>query len=145
MTQANGNIEAQLWGTADELRANSNLRSSEYSAPVLGLIFLRYADHKFSVVEKELAGASGGRRQIGREDYQARGALFMPTEARFTELLKLTEGDDVGRKIADAMRAIEAENSDLRDVLPKNYGQVGNRTLRWTLEFGQVAKREFGS
>jgi len=103
MTQSNGSIEAQLWGTADELRANSNLRSSEYSAPVLGLIFLRYADHKFSEVEKELVGSGGGRRQIGRDAYLADGALYMPPEARFSELLKLTEGDDVGRKIADAI------------------------------------------
>ena len=40
-------IEKRLWESADELRANSKLKSSEYSVPVLGLIFLRYADHKF--------------------------------------------------------------------------------------------------
>ncbi|MFQ5949225.1 MAG: type I restriction-modification system subunit M N-terminal domain-containing protein, partial [Nitrospiria bacterium] len=45
-------IEKRLWDAADELRANSKLKSSEYSVPVLGLIFLRYADHKFSLVEK---------------------------------------------------------------------------------------------
>lgn len=44
----NGNaIESRLWAAADELRANSKLKSSEYSVPVLGLVFLRYADHKF--------------------------------------------------------------------------------------------------
>ena len=30
-------IEKKLWASADELRANSNLKSSEYSVPVLGL------------------------------------------------------------------------------------------------------------
>ena len=47
-------IEKRLWDAADELRANSRLKSSEYSVPVLGLIFLRYADHRFGAVEEEL-------------------------------------------------------------------------------------------
>ena len=47
-------IEKHLWDAADELRANSKLKSSEYSVPVLGLIFLRYADAKFSQAEKAL-------------------------------------------------------------------------------------------
>ena len=46
MALGNG-IESKLWEIADQLRANSRLKSSEYSVPVLGLIFLRYADHKF--------------------------------------------------------------------------------------------------
>ena len=75
-------IEKRLWDAADELRANSKLKASEYSVPVPGLIFLRYADHKFSEVEKELAGKSTGRRQIGKVDYQARDVLFrIPEEA----------------------------------------------------------------
>jgi type I restriction enzyme M protein len=45
-------IEKSLWDAADELRANSKLKSSEYSVPVLGLIFLRYADHKFAAAQK---------------------------------------------------------------------------------------------
>lgn len=47
MAIGNG-IESKLWEVADQLRANSKLKSSEYSVPVLGLIFLRYADHKFT-------------------------------------------------------------------------------------------------
>ena len=47
-------IENRLWSMADELRANSRLRPSEYSTPVLGLIFLRYADHKFTQAEQEI-------------------------------------------------------------------------------------------
>ena|SRR3990172_7438984 len=66
-------IEKRLWDAADELRANSALKSSEYSVPVLGLIFLRYADHKFSQVEKDLAEKNTGRRKVGKTDYQARG------------------------------------------------------------------------
>jgi len=48
-------IEKRLWNAADELRANSKLKSNEYSIPVLGLIFLRFADHKFTAAEAELA------------------------------------------------------------------------------------------
>ena len=48
MNHNGNNIESRLWEAADELRANSKLKSSEYSVPVLGLVFLRYADHKFS-------------------------------------------------------------------------------------------------
>ena len=63
MNHNGNNIEARLWDAADELRANSKLKSSEYSVPVLGLVFLRYADHKFQAAAKELEGAGGGRRQ----------------------------------------------------------------------------------
>ena len=68
-------IEKRLWDAADELRANSKLKSSEYAVPVLGLIFLRYADAKFADAEKELEGKGTGRREIGKTDYQARGVL----------------------------------------------------------------------
>ena len=71
MAVANKNeIEKRLWDAADELRANSKLKSSEYSVPVLGLIFLRYADHKFSQAEQELAGQQTGRRTISKYDYR---------------------------------------------------------------------------
>src|SRR5512140_207443 len=56
MTRNNfAELEKRLWDAADELRANSKLKSSEYSTPVPGLIFLRYAEHKFSHAEKQLA------------------------------------------------------------------------------------------
>src|SRR5712692_9132407 len=100
-------LEKRLWGAADELRANSKLKASEYSVPVLGLIFLRYADHKFAHAEKELARTS--RRKPARADYQARGVLYLPETSRFARLLNLPEGDDVGKAINDAMKAIETD------------------------------------
>src|SRR6202795_3972086 len=103
-------LEKRLWGAADELRANSKLKSSEYSVPVLGLIFLRYADHKFTEAQKELATKSTGRRKVGRTDYQARGVLYLPEAARFSTLLNLPEGADIGKAINQAMRAIGDEN-----------------------------------
>ena len=126
----NGNqIENRLWAAADELRANSKLKSSEYAVPVLGLIFLRYADQKFSVVQKELEGKGTGRRKIGPADFQARGVLYLPQEARFSSLLKLPEGTNIGQAINDAMRAVEAQNRDLKDVLPKTFNRLETATL----------------
>ena len=57
----NNQIEKRLWDAADEMRANSKLKSSEYSIPVLGLIFLRYADQKFAVAQKDQIVLIGGR------------------------------------------------------------------------------------
>ncbi len=125
----NNDIEKKLWAAADELRANSKLKSSEYSVPVLGLIFLRYADHKFAVAEKEFKGKSTGRRAIGKTDYQAKGVLYLPEKSRFSWLINRPEGSDIGKAINDAMRAIEAENEDLRDVLPKTYQNLEKKTL----------------
>src|ERR1700719_2048169 len=96
-------LKKRLWGAADELRANSKLKSSEYSVPVLGLIFLRYSDHKFTIAEKELAGKGTGRRAIGKENYQAKGVMFLPLQARFSKLLNLPEGENIGKAINEAM------------------------------------------
>ena len=130
----NGNIESRLWAAADELRANSKLKSSEYSVPVLGLVFLRYADHKFQVAAKELVGARSGRRVIGPADYHARGVLYLPDSARFSSLISLTEGANIGSAINEAMRAIETENLDLKDVLPKTYNRFENSLLKELLK-----------
>jgi type I restriction enzyme M protein len=125
----NKQIEKRLWDAADELRANSKLKSSEYSIPVLGLIFLRYADQKFAAAQKELEGKGTGRRQIGKSDYQAKGVLYLPEAARFQKLLQKPEGANIGQAINDAMRAIEGENPDLKDVLPKTYNRLENSSL----------------
>ena len=129
MAQNNNEIEKRLWDAADELRANSKLKASEYSVPVLGLIFLRYADHKFSQAEKELEGKGTGRKKIGKSDYQALGVLFLPDQARFKNLLDLPEGENIGKAINEAMKAVESENLDLKDVLPKSYNRLDNATL----------------
>ena len=134
MNHNGNNIESRLWDAADELRANSKLKSSEYSVPVLGLVFLRYADHKFQAAAKELEGAGGGRRKIGPADYQARGVLYLPEAARFSTLIQLPEGGNIGEAINDAMRAIEAENADLKDVLPKTYNRFENALLKELLK-----------
>ena len=80
MANNHSELEKRLWDAADDLRANSKLKSSEYSIPVLGLIFLRYADHKFALAEKALAKGGSGRRKIGKTDYQAQGVSVSPGE-----------------------------------------------------------------
>ena len=127
-------IESRLWDAADELRANSKLKSSEYSVPVLGLVFLRYADHKFQTAAKELEGAGGGRRKISAADYQALGVLYLPEAARFSTLIQVPEGANIGAAINDAMRSIETENPDLKDVLPKTYNRFDNALLKELLK-----------
>ncbi len=148
MPANNNDIEKRLWSAADELRANSKLKSSEYSIPVLGLIFLRYADFKFSQAEKELTHgetqhpstgsgqvaappgvAPPRRRVISKIDYQARGVMYLPPEARWSHLMQLPESANIGKAINDAMRLIEQENDDLKDVLPKTYNRLDNRVL----------------
>ena len=122
-------IADRLWETADELRANSHLKAAEYSIPVLGLIFLKFADSRFTEAEAELARKKSVRREIGKTDYQAKGILYLPAGARFAELLNLKEGDNVGKAINDAMAAIEDENPQLKGILPRTYQSLSNDTL----------------
>lgn len=122
-------LEKRLWDVADELRANSDLKAAEYSTPVLGLIFLKYADYRFTKQEKILSDKSSGRRKIGKTDYQAVGIMFLPDESRFSYLLNLPEGADIGKAINEAMKAIERENEDLKGVLPKTFNRFDNSIL----------------
>jgi len=122
-------IADRLWETADELRANSHLKAGDYSVPVLGLIFLKFADSRFAKAEAGLAGSSTGRRQIGKANYQAKGVLYLPPVSRFANLLLLKEGDNLGKAINDAMAAIEDENPGLKGVLPRTYQALSNSTL----------------
>ena len=125
-------IEKRLWDAADELRANSKLKSSEYSVPVLGLIFLRYADYKFAKAEETLHATSqptSRRRQISKLDYQARGVMYIPEAGRWSGLMRLPEGSDIGKAINDAMKSIEEANDDLKDILPKTYNSLDKSVL----------------
>ena len=72
-----GELQNKLWEAADQLRANSGLKASEYASPVLGLIFLRYADERFAQAAA-VVGPGSDRRPIGPEDYKATGALYLP-------------------------------------------------------------------
>ncbi len=113
----NAALEKRLWDAADQFRANSGLKSQEYSAPVLGLIFLRFAEVRFAAQRAmlEKAGASS-RRESRVEDpkaYHAEGILYLPAEARFDYLLNRPEAENIGAKVNAAMRDIEKHNSQL--------------------------------
>ncbi|MDW5551093.1 class I SAM-dependent DNA methyltransferase [Methanosarcina sp.] len=136
MAGNNNETENRLWDVANELRANSGLKASEYSVPVLGLIFLRYAEFKFARAEEELKpelenNLSSRRRkkEISKVDFQAKGVLYLPEKARYSYLLNLPESENTGKAVNDAMEAIEAENPELADTLPKNYTSFENDLL----------------
>jgi type I restriction enzyme M protein len=102
---------------------------------VLGLIFLKYADFKFRQVEQDLKGKGSERRPIGKLHYQAQGVLYLPENARFSNLIRLPEGTDIGNAINEAMKAIESENEELKGVLPVDaYTKLDNSTLRTLLK-----------
>ena len=122
-------IERRLWRSADQLRANSGLRPSEYSRPVLGLLFLRYAEARFTDAAKALAPRPGSRLTPGPDAFKARGVIYLTPEARFSYLRDLPEGANLGRALNHAMTNIEASNPELADTLPKNYQEVPNTVL----------------
>jgi type I restriction enzyme M protein len=126
---SHADLESRLWDAANQLWANADLKPSEFSPIVLGLIFLRYAETRFAAVAEEIQPKKGSRRKIGPADYHAKGVLYLPEEARFPHLLQLPEGSTIGKAVNDAMRAVEKENPDLADVLPKTYQVLDNRTL----------------
>jgi type I restriction enzyme M protein len=122
-------LENRLWDAADELRANSKLKASEYGTPVLGLIFLRFADARFTAARERIEAKASARRKIGPSDYQAERVIYLPDDARFGHLLGLPEGADLGKAINEAMRLVEEHNPDLSGVLPRTYTSIENSTL----------------
>jgi type I restriction enzyme M protein len=140
----NAALEKRLWDAADQFRANSGLKAQEYSAPVLGLIFLRFAEVRFAAQRAKLekAGAKGGNgpslRRGSRLDepaaYHAAGILYLPAEARFDYLLNRPEAENIGAKVNAAMRDIEKQNPQLAGVLPKTYNLFTSTLLKELLK-----------
>jgi HsdM-like protein len=122
-------VERRLWAAADELRSNSNLTAVQYRDPVLGLIFLAFAEQRFDVVGEEIETSSGRRRRPGPAHYHARGVLYLAEEARLSTIASLAEGSDFGALLNVAMKAIERENPELAGVLPQVYARLGKSTL----------------
>ncbi len=141
-------LEADLWESADLLRAGSKLTSSQYCMPVLALLFLRYAFSRFKMVEAELLKnrpSRGGRKMpIEASDFAAKSALFLPREAQFDYLvtlpdnvaaagLKAANGQDInslGEAVNNAMNLVEAQSEQLVGVLPKTYTMFSDELLR---------------
>jgi type I restriction enzyme M protein len=141
-------LEEKLWKSADYLRANSSLRLNEFAEPVLGLIFLKFADVKFEKatqdIEQEKKANKGGSgvvrdKPVSRDDYHKQGVLYIPEEARFSYLLSLSEDADLGKAVNDAMKTVEEYNTDLSGVLPKNYQNLDNEAIIALLKnFNQI-------
>lgn len=118
-------LEADLWRAADSLRANSDLKASEYSTPVLGLIFLKFADNKYreheAAILAEYQQLQGGRREKKLSDIAIeRCGFYLPDHARYDHLLGLPENEDIANALKKAMQAIEEYKPELAGVLPQD-------------------------
>jgi type I restriction enzyme M protein len=129
-------LERRLWDAADQFRANSGLTAAQYSAPVLGLVFLRFAEARFALRRQVLEVRDGNGRRGSRLDdpaaYHAEGCLYLTPGARFEQLLTLPEGAGIGQALNDAMRDVELHNAQLAGVLPRSY-QIFSSPLLKTL------------
>ncbi len=119
------NLKDTLWTTADQLRANSGLKSTEYVEPILGLIFLRFADVKYSKFEPEIKAEFNSTRgtRMERPIHEIaieKCGFYLPEEARYDWLLNLPESEDLAKKIKEAMEAVEKYTAELEDTLPKD-------------------------
>ncbi|MFN8586485.1 MAG: class I SAM-dependent DNA methyltransferase [Candidatus Eisenbacteria bacterium] len=135
---ATASLEKRLWDAADQFRANSGLKAQEYSGPILGLIFLRFAEVRFAALRAKLEKAGASSRRGSRVDdpqaYDAEGVLFLPPESRFDYLLTLPESKDIGAKVNAAMRDIEKHNRKLDGVLPRTYNLFTSTLLKELLK-----------
>ena len=127
-------LEEQLWAAADSLRANTGLKSNEYSTPILGLIFLKFADNKYSAFEaaimQEFNESQGTRRAKTVAEIAIKHCgFYLPDNARYSRLLELAETENLAKKIKEAMQAIEdyKNEDDFKDILPKDEYTAFNR------------------
>jgi type I restriction enzyme M protein len=118
-------LETDLWRSADLLRQGSDLKSTEYSTPVLGLIFLKFADNKYRSHEKaimaEYTKLKGTRREKPVSEIAIeKCGFYLPDHARYDHLLRLPDKEDIAKAIKKAMEAIEQYKPELDGVLPKD-------------------------
>lgn len=118
-------LEDDLWSAADSMRALTDLKPSEYATPVLGIIFLKFADNKYRLFEddisQEFAKLQGTRLEKRISDIAIeKCGFYLPDHSRYDYLLNLPEQEDVAKKIKQAMEAIEQYKIELDGVLPKD-------------------------
>ena len=140
-------LEADLWESADLLRAGSKLTSNQYCMPVLGLLFLRYAYSRFKKVEAEILKDRPMRRgrvmPVEASDFAEKSALFLPKEAQYDYLVNLPEDitamgllnrqgevmGSLGEVVNNAMELVEEQSEQLSGVLPKEYTMFSDELL----------------
>jgi type I restriction enzyme M protein len=126
-------LEDDLWSAADKLRANSDLKSSEYATPVLGLIFLKFADNNYrrheAEIHAEYSKLKGSRREKKISDIAIeKCGFYLPDHARYEHLLNLPEEKNIAKALKEAMKAIEEYKPELEGVLPKDEYAALTRT-----------------
>ena len=156
-------LEADLWESADLLRAESKLNSNQYCMPVLGLLFLRYAYSRFKMVEAEILKTrpmrNGRQMPVEASDFNAKSALYLPKEAQFDYLVNLPENiasaeiknsegqimNSLGEVVNNAMELVEKQSEQLAGVLPKTYTEFSDSVLSELLRiFNNNALKEVG-
>lgn len=124
-------LEGKLWKTADDLRQGAGIKASQYAQPIFGLIFLRFADNKYRKIEGDILAEYNNRKGTLRERSLKEIAIktcgfYLPDCARYDYILSQPAGEKLAKAVHDAMEAVEAENDDLKGVLPKNvYAEIG--------------------
>ena len=112
--------EAELWKMADALRGSMD--AAEYKHVVLGLIFLKYVSDAF----EEMHASLEKDELSDHEDvdyYRAENIFWVPSEARWGHLRARAKQPGIGRLVDDSMAAVERDNPELKDVLPKDYAR----------------------
>lgn len=127
-------IEKRLWSAADQLRANSNYAANEYFMPVMGLIFLRHAYSRYLAVKDDIVAglpSRGGKtRELSKEDFSQKSAIYLRSEAQFDYLVSLPSSAKRAEAIIAAMESIEKDYESLQGVLPKSeYQELDNDVL----------------
>lgn len=127
----NTNFETQLFKAADKLR--KNIDAAEYKNVVLGLIFLKYISDKFSSLYNKLKDDSFSDPE-DRDEYLAENIFFVPEKARWENLYTKAKLPTIWQDLDNAMTAIEKENKELKDVLPKIFWKPNlDKTALWQL------------
>lgn len=118
-------LEKDLWDSANSLRAYGGLKAADYAVPVLGLIFLRFAENKYSHYEpeilKEFEAEKGTRLERPIHSIAlSKCGFYLPDFARYDYLLTLPGDESLAKKLREAMEGIEKYQDDkFKDVLPK--------------------------
>lgn len=123
-------LKDNLWHSADMLRASAHLAANKYGQPILGLIFLRYADILFKQhkkkIDEEYNKNKGTRMERSYKDVAIEQCgFFLPECAYYDYLNDAPDNAEKAVLVKKAMEAIEKENAKMDGVLPKEvYGQL---------------------
>lgn len=123
-------LKDDLWHSADMLRAGAHLAANKYGQPILGLIFLRYADilykqHK-DEIEAKYNKLKGTRMEKSMKDISIEVCgFYLPPEAYYDKINDAPDDANKATLVKKAMEAIEENNDKMDGVLPKEvYGQL---------------------